>query len=40
MTKIYCDLILAGRWTLDKVPERWRAGVAEALGPEADHADD
>lgn len=31
MIKIYVDLIHAGKITLDKVPERWRAAVAKAL---------
>ncbi|MCM1232830.1 MAG: ASCH domain-containing protein [Roseburia sp.] len=31
MVKIYVDLIRAGKMTLDCVPEKWRAAVADAL---------
>ena len=33
MVKIYADLIKqgAGNWTIERVPERWRADVKEIL---------
>lgn len=31
MIKLYVDLIHAGKMTLDQVPQRWRAAVAQAL---------
>ena len=31
MAKLYADLIRKGLWTLDNVPQRWRAQVAELL---------
>lgn len=32
MAKIYCKRIKSGVMTIDNVPERWRAAVAEMLG--------
>lgn len=34
MAKIYYNRILAGKWKLEDVPERWRAEVAAMLGVE------
>ena len=31
MVKIYYNRIKAGKWTIDKVPERWRADVQAML---------
>lgn len=31
MAKLYYRLIKEGRWTLDKVPEKWKAAVEELL---------
>lgn len=31
MAKIYATLVRGGKWTLDKVPERWRAEVEKIL---------
>lgn len=31
MAKIYATLVREGKWTLDKVPERWRAEVEKIL---------
>ena len=32
MAKIYYNRILAGKWRLEDVPERWREEVATMLG--------
>lgn len=34
MAKLYATLIREGKWTIDKVPERWRADVEKLLGEE------
>ena len=31
MAKIYATLVRQGKWTLDKVPERWRDEVRQML---------
>ena len=31
MVKVYCNLIKQGKWSLERVPEKWRAEVAAAL---------
>ena len=35
MAKLYYNLIKSGKWTIDRVPEKWRAEV-EALLAEAE----
>lgn len=34
MAKVYATLVREGKWTLDKVPARWRADVEKILGGE------
>lgn len=34
MAKIYAKLVKAGTWTIEQVPERWRAQVEALLGGE------
>ena len=31
MAKLYVDLIIAGLWTIDKVPGTWKSKVQEEL---------
>lgn len=31
MAKIYATLVREGKWTMEKVPERWRAEVEKIL---------
>lgn len=31
MAKIYATLVREGKWTMEKVPERWRAEVEKLL---------
>lgn len=35
MAKIYANRVLAGKWALDDVPDRWRAEVEAILGEAA-----
>lgn len=35
MAKIYCKLVKAGRWTIEDVPELWRAQVQSMLDADA-----
>lgn len=36
MVKIYYRKILAGKMTIEEVPERWREAVEELLGGDSD----
>ena len=36
MAKIYAKLVKAGTWTIEQVPERWRAQVEEMLVAEGE----
>lgn len=36
MAKIYAKLVKAGTWTIEQVPERWRAQVEEMLAAEGE----